>query len=119
MESDLRAGYGAWALRLREELDSLEDEDPQWGLLIVEYLAQTGGAAAYISNGGCTGGVDRFFPSSKLCGACGAINQELKLEDREWVCTSCGCLHDRDHNASSNIEVEALRVFRAQGVACA
>ena len=52
MESDLRAGYGAWALRLREELDSLEDEDPQWGLLIVEYLAQTGGAAAYISNGG-------------------------------------------------------------------
>ena len=64
-------------------------------------------------------GVDRFFPSSKLCGACGAINQELKLEDREWVCTSCGCLHDRDHNASSNIEVEALRVFRAQGVACA
>jgi putative transposase len=64
--------------------------------------------------------VDRFFPSSKLCGDCGAVNHELKLEDREWVCTSCGCLHDRDTNASRNIEVEALRIFEtAQGVACA
>lgn len=64
--------------------------------------------------------IDRFFPSSKLCGGCGAINHELKLEDREWVCTSCGCIHDRDGNASRNIEVEALRIFNtAQGVACA
>ena len=64
--------------------------------------------------------IDRFFPSSKLCGDCGAINHELKLKDREWICTSCGCLHDRDGNASRNIEVEALRVFdSAQGVACA
>lgn len=64
--------------------------------------------------------IDRFFPSSKLCGDCGAINHELKLEDREWTCTSCGCLHDRDGNASHNIEVEALRIYNsAQGVACA
>ena len=63
--------------------------------------------------------IDRFFPSSKLCGDCGSVNHELKLDDREWVCTSCGCLHDRDLNASMNIEVEALRVFSAQGVACA
>jgi putative transposase len=63
--------------------------------------------------------VDRFFPSSKMCGDCGAINHDLKLEDREWVCVSCGCLHDRDGNASRNIEVEALRIYAAQGVACA
>ena len=63
--------------------------------------------------------IDRWFPSSKLCGDCGAINKELKLDDREWVCTSCGCVHDRDGNASRNIEVEALRIFKAQGVACA
>jgi len=63
--------------------------------------------------------IDRFFPSSKLCGDCGSVNHELKLDDREWVCTSCGSSHDRDLNASMNIEVEALRVFSAQGVACA
>lgn len=64
--------------------------------------------------------IDRFFPSSRLCGDCGAVNHELILDDREWICTSCGCLHDRDGNASHNIEVEALRVFNsAQGVACA
>ena len=63
--------------------------------------------------------IDRFFPSSKLCGDCGAINHELKLNDREWVCVSCGVLHDRDVNASGNIEDEALRIFSAQGVACA
>ena len=32
---------------------------------------------------------DRFFPSSKLCSACGAINDNLTLNDREWTC-DCG-----------------------------
>lgn len=63
--------------------------------------------------------VDRFFPSSKLCGECGTVYHELKLDDREWTCTACGCLHDRDTNASRNIEIEALKIFSAQGVACA
>jgi len=47
--------------------------------------------------------VSRFEPSSKRCGECGAINQELRLSDRQWVCNSCGVLHDRDHNAARNI----------------
>lgn len=47
--------------------------------------------------------VPRFEPTSKTCSACGAINQELKLSDRQWVCKSCGVLHDRDYNASKNI----------------
>ena len=63
--------------------------------------------------------IGTFYPSSKLCRDCGAINHELKLNDREWVCVSCGVLHDRDVNASGNIEDEALRIFSAQGVACA
>ena len=29
--------------------------------------------------------VDRFFPSSKTCNACGWINKELNLSDREWT----------------------------------
>jgi len=42
--------------------------------------------------------------TSKKCSNCGAINQELKLADRTWVCKSCGVLHDRDANASKNIK---------------
>ena len=47
--------------------------------------------------------VPRFEPTSKTCSACGAINQELTLSDRQWVCKSCGVLHDRDYNAAKNI----------------
>jgi len=47
--------------------------------------------------------VPRFEPTSKTCFECGAINQELTLADRQWVCKSCGTSHDRDYNAAKNI----------------
>ena len=47
--------------------------------------------------------INRFFPSSKTCSGCGAINQHLVLSDRTWVCTECGVVHDRDYNAALNI----------------
>ncbi|HWR21096.1 MAG TPA: transposase [Verrucomicrobiae bacterium] len=47
--------------------------------------------------------IDRFAPSSKTCSDCGAINKALRLSDRVWVCEACGCIHDRDDNASINI----------------
>ena len=53
--------------------------------------------------------VNRFYPSSKVCGECGWINQNLKLSDREWTCSSCGIVHDRDVNAGRNILKEGLR----------
>lgn len=40
-----------------------------------------------------------FYPSSRLCHACGAINDGLALGDRTWIC-ACGTVHDRDENAS-------------------
>lgn len=55
--------------------------------------------------------IDRFYPSSKRCHACGAINDALTLADREWSCSSCGIVHDRDHNASLNIRDEGLRLL--------
>src|SRR5262249_34835398 len=54
--------------------------------------------------------VDRFFPSSKMCHACGAINDTLTLSDRDWVC-GCGAVHDRDLNAAINISDEGLRIL--------
>ena len=54
--------------------------------------------------------VDRFYPSSRLCHSCGYKYDELRLSEREWVCESCGVLHDRDVNAALNILGEALRL---------
>lgn len=45
---------------------------------------------------------DRWFPSSKTCADCGAINAGLTLAQRSWVC-QCGATHDRDHNAARNL----------------
>lgn len=46
--------------------------------------------------------VNRFFPSSKTCSSCGAINDSLTLKDRTWAC-GCGVTHDRDRNAAINL----------------
>jgi putative transposase len=54
--------------------------------------------------------IDRFFPSSKMCNACGAINDHLTISDRHWVC-GCGAVHDRDVNAAENIRDEGLRML--------
>jgi putative transposase len=54
--------------------------------------------------------IGRFYPSSRLCSACGAINADLTLADRVWVC-SCGAVHNRDRNAAQNIDREGLRLF--------
>ncbi len=61
--------------------------------------------------------LDRFFPSSKTCSVCGEINEELTLADREWYCQGCGTHHDRDHNASVNLEYAAASSSEA-GNAC-
>ena len=46
---------------------------------------------------------DRWYPSSKLCSACGLKNQTLTLSERSWTCASCGTFHDRDQNAAMNL----------------
>ncbi|MEV4098997.1 transposase [Nonomuraea sp. NPDC049649] len=46
--------------------------------------------------------IDRWFPSSKLCSACGALAESMPLNVRSWACP-CGAVHDRDVNAAKNI----------------
>jgi putative transposase len=53
--------------------------------------------------------VDRWFPSSKLCGTCGTVRARLPLDVREWTC-GCGAVHDRDVNAARNILAAGLAV---------
>jgi putative transposase len=47
--------------------------------------------------------VNRWFPSSKTCSNCGHVKQDLTLKDREYVCTNCGIVIDRDLNAAINL----------------
>ena len=47
--------------------------------------------------------IDRWFPSSKTCSACGLLLDALPLRVREWTCPGCGAVHDRDFNAAQNI----------------
>ena len=46
--------------------------------------------------------VDRWFPSSKLCSACGTLQRTMPLHVRTWTC-DCGTTHDRDVNAAKNL----------------
>ena len=55
--------------------------------------------------------IDKFFPSSKLCSCCGNIKKDLTLKDREYVCSHCGFIIDRDYNAALNILREGLRIL--------
>ncbi|SDG75105.1 putative transposase [Sinosporangium album] len=51
--------------------------------------------------------VDRWFPSSKLCSECGALQGSMPLGVRMWECP-CGAVHDRDVNAAKNILAAGL-----------
>lgn len=57
--------------------------------------------------------VGRYYASSKTC-TCGVKNKELKLSDREWACSSCGTVHQRDLLASNNILTEGIRLYRTK-----
>jgi len=57
--------------------------------------------------------VDRWYPSSKTCHDCGNVNRLLKLSDREWICTNCGSILDRDLNASLNLrDTDKYKIFK-------
>ncbi len=52
--------------------------------------------------------VDRWFPSSKGCGKCGHVLDELRLDVRMWTCQKCGHEHDRDVNAAQRLLVAGM-----------
>lgn len=51
--------------------------------------------------------IDRFEPTSRTCSACGAKDGPKPLHIREWTCAECDAVHDRDHNAATNVKTAA------------
>ena len=58
--------------------------------------------------------LDRFYPSSKTCSACGEAKAKLPLGERIFRCDHCGFTADRDVNAARTIAGEAGRLFEQQ-----
>ncbi|HAH97215.1 MAG TPA: transposase, partial [Firmicutes bacterium] len=58
----------------------------------LEYKTKWYGSRLVVAN--------RFYPSSKTCSACGAVQEKMPLSIREWTCPACGTHHDRDINAA-------------------
>ncbi|WP_335985724.1 RNA-guided endonuclease InsQ/TnpB family protein [Glycomyces sp. MUSA5-2] len=56
--------------------------------------------------------VDRFFPSTKTCSACGTVKRAMPLTARTFTCPSedCGHTENRDVNAAKNILAAGLAV---------
>jgi putative transposase len=79
--------------------------DVGWGELIrqLQYKAFWYGRAVVA--------IDKFYPSSKRCHACGHILDSLTLDIRQWTCSECGAVHDRDTNAALNIQAAGLAVY--------
>jgi putative transposase len=62
--------------------------------------------------------INKWFASSKTCSECGYQIDKLDLSIREWQCSECGSIHDRDINAAINIlkrgEFEILQTQNKQ-----
>ncbi|WP_373463359.1 zinc ribbon domain-containing protein [Streptomyces sp. B4I13] len=59
--------------------------------------------------------VDRAFPSSQVCSACGFRDGPKPVHVREWTGGACGTRHDRDHNAARNVLFEGRCIVAAGG----
>ncbi|MEU9072228.1 RNA-guided endonuclease TnpB family protein [Streptomyces sp. NPDC048306] len=51
--------------------------------------------------------IGRFEPTSQTCSTCGVKDGPKPLNVREWTCTACGAVRDRDHNAALNVKQAA------------
>ncbi|MGC4981189.1 RNA-guided endonuclease InsQ/TnpB family protein [Streptomyces sp. DT193] len=59
--------------------------------------------------------IDRFEPTSQVCSTCGHHDGPKTLHVREWTCTACQTVHDRDVNAAKNVKRAAGLAVTACG----
>ena len=86
---------------------ALSIADVGWSMFVnmLEYKAENKGRTVVK--------IDRWFPSSQICSCCGCTTGKKPLYVREWTCSECGEIHDRDINAAKNILIEGKRILGA------
>jgi putative transposase len=79
-------------------------QDASWATFrrMLEYKAEWFGRDLVV--------IDRFWPSSKTCSACGTTKTKMPLSQRVFGCAACGHTEDRDVNAAKNILAAGLAV---------
>ena len=55
--------------------------------------------------------VDRFFPSTRTCSACGLVRETVGYRESTWICPRCGTVHQREINAARNIKAQGLAQY--------
>lgn len=58
--------------------------------------------------------VERLAPTTKVCSACGCVNEMLSPKARHWVCPMCGVKHRRGTNAAENIKARGLERYKTE-----
>jgi len=59
--------------------------------------------------------IGKFFPSTKTCSKCNFVQEGITLAKRSWICDNCKTKHDRDLNASTNIDNQGVIKLKAEG----
>ena len=90
--------------KLRWQAKAIRDAGIGELLRQIRYKAEWYGAALVSA--------DQWYPSSKICSACGVKNEALRREP-EWTCPHCGVHHDRNVNAATNLLNLVLGAVRA------
>ena len=92
---------------LEEHKYSKSISDVAWGKLILKlkYKAEWYGKELI--------SIDKLYPSTQICFACGKRGGNKTVDIRKWTCSFCHTHHDRDINASKNILAEGLRKRQA------
>jgi len=52
--------------------------------------------------------LDRYFPSTRTCSACGFIRDKVHDRESTWICPKCHVVHKKEVNAARNIKAQGL-----------
>ena len=52
--------------------------------------------------------VDRYYPTTRTCSACGLVGDAVPYKRNFWTCPKCGAVHQREVNAAKNIKAQGL-----------
>ena len=61
--------------------------------------------------------IDKWYASSTTCSCCNTKHKDVvnSLAVREWICPTCGVIHDRDVNAAINIRKQGIVEIQTVG----